>query len=180
VGKLVSNFFISLDGVVESPDQWHFDYWNDEMEAAMGRELAEVRAFMMGRVLYGEWSEYWPAHGNDDFGGIINPAPKYVVSNTLRETTWEHSTIVPGGDDLAERIGAIKAATDGTIAMSGSATLVRSLLALGVIDQLNLMVHPVAVGRGQRLFEDTDKLPLRLVQHETFSSGVLNLSYVPA
>jgi dihydrofolate reductase len=180
VGKLVSNFFISLDGVVESPDQWHFDYWNDEMEAAMGRELAEVRAFLMGRTLYGEWSEYWPAHADDEFGQLINGVPKYVVSDTLTDPTWERTTVVPGGDGLADRIREHKDATDGTIAMSGSATLVRSLLELGVVDQLNLMVHPVAVGKGQRLFEGTPKQAFRLDRQEVFATGVLNLVYVPA
>jgi dihydrofolate reductase len=180
MGKLVSNFFMSLDGVVESPDQWHFDYWNEEMEAAMGRELADIRGFMMGRTLYGEWSEYWPAHADDEFGQLINSVPKYVVSNSLTDTTWAHTTVVPGGDDLATRIRAVKAGTDGTIGISGSATLVRSLLDLGVIDQLNLMVHPIAVGKGQRLFEDTPKQAFRLDRQEIFRTGVLNLTYVPA
>jgi dihydrofolate reductase len=188
MGKIVSNFFISLDGVVESPDQWHFPYFNDEMGAAIGQGVEKADAFLMGRKLYEEWSDYWPKHDEepgvpgepeetaDDFAGFINNVPKYVVSNTLEEATWNNTTVVPG--DVA-RLREIKEQTDGDIAMSGSATLVRWLLANGLLDELNLLVHPIAVGHGQRLFEDTPTQPLQLVKNETFKTGVLYLTYTP-
>lgn len=179
MGKIVSNFFISLDGVVEAPDQWHFPYFNDEMGAAIGRGTETSEAFLMGRVLYEEWASYWPSQGDDvPFASFINDVPKYVVSNTLDTATWNNSTVVSG--DVAERLRAIKERADGDLTMSGSATLVRWLLANGLLDELNLMVHPIAVGHGQRLFEDTPTHPLQLVQHETFETGVLNLKYAPA
>jgi dihydrofolate reductase len=190
MGKIVSNFFISLDGVVESPDKWHFPYFNDEMGAAIDRGTETLEAFLMGRVLYEEWSSYWPGHDSgpgvpgepiesaDDFASFINNVTKYVVSNSLDEATWKNTTVVSG--DVAARLREIKARTDGDIGMSGSATLVRWLLANGLVDELNLLVHPIAVGHGQRLFEDTPTYPLRLVKHETFETGVLNLSYTPA
>ena len=179
MGKIVSNFFISLDGVVEAPDQWHFPYFNDEMGAVVGAGMETSRAFLMGRVLYGEWSEYWPQQGPDvPFSSFINEIPKYVVSNTLTEATWNNTQIVSG--DVAGELTRIKSETDGDITMSGSATLVRSLLAEGVLDELRLLVHPIAVGKGRRLFEDTPTQPLELVKSETLSTGVLNLSYVPA
>jgi dihydrofolate reductase len=177
VGRIVSNFFISLDGVVESPDQWHFPYFNDEMGDAIGKAVDRTEAFLMGRVLYEEWAGYWPQSDDEPFASFINNAPKYVASRTLREATWSNTTIIRG--DVAARIRQLKDDTDGDISMSGSATLVRWLLANGLLDQLNLMVHPIAVGTGQRLFEDTPTHPLRLVSQETFSTGVLNLAYTP-
>src|SRR5688572_32900151 len=84
MGRIVSNFFISLDGVVESPDQWHFPYFNDEMGQIIGSGMATTGAFLMGRKLYDEWSEYWPPNdGDQEFGSFINSIPKYVVSNSL-------------------------------------------------------------------------------------------------
>ena len=179
MGKIVSNFFISLDGVVESPHEWHFPYFNDEMGAAIGENVETTTAFLMGRVLYEQWAEYWPNQGDDvPFASFINNVPKYVVSNTLTEATWNNTTVISG--DVAAQLQALKDQTDGNIGMSGSATLVRWLLANGLLDDLNLMVHPIAVGHGQHLFEDTPTHPLQLVKHETFSTGVLNLTYVPA
>lgn len=178
MGKIVSKFFISLDGVVEAPDQWHFPYFNDEMGAASDKGTDTYTAFLMGRVLYDEWVDYWPAQDDEDFGSFINNVSKYVVSNTLRDASWQNTTVISG--DVGTQILKLKQETDGDIGMWGSATLVRWLLANGLLDELNLMVHPIAVGRGQRLFEDTPTYPLRLVKQETFETGVLNLSYAPA
>ncbi|HET6950672.1 MAG TPA: dihydrofolate reductase family protein [Acidimicrobiales bacterium] len=178
MGKLISNFFISLDGVVETPDQWHFPYFNDEMGDAVGKAMETTEALLMGRVLYEEWAGYWPTSDDEPIASIFNDMSKYVVSRTLREATWNNTTII--GGDVAAGIRDLKDSTEGDISMSGSATLVRWLLANGLVDRLNLMVHPIAIGKGQRLFENTPTLPLRLVSHETFSTGVLNLSYAPA
>jgi dihydrofolate reductase len=148
MGKIVSNFFMSLDGVVEAPDQWHMPYFNDEMGAAIGRGMETNTAFLMGRVLYDEWAAFWPSQGEDDeFAAFFNRHPKYVVS----------------------------------MVVSGSATLVRSLLADGPVDELRLLVHPIVVGHGARLFEDPAAThALELVGNEAFSTGVLNLTYAPA
>jgi dihydrofolate reductase len=133
----------------------------------------------MGRVLYEEWSSYWPSQGDDvPFAPFINNVAKYVVSNSLDEARWNNTTLVSG--DVVAQLREIKQACDGDIGMSGSATLVRSLLANGLLDELNLMLHPIAVGHGRRLFEDTPTYPLQLVSNETFKTGVLNLSYAPA
>jgi dihydrofolate reductase len=178
VGRIVSNFFISLDGVVQAPDQWHFPYWNDEMEAAVGRGFETTVAMLMGRVLYEEWAAYWPTSEDEPIAAMFNDMPKYVVSHSLREATWNNTTII--GGDVAAGIRELKVSNDGDITMSGSATLVRWLLANGLLDQLNLLIHPLALGQGQRLFEDTPTHPLRLVSQETFSTGVLDLAYAPA
>jgi dihydrofolate reductase len=178
VGKIVSNFFISLDGVVESPHEWHFPYFNDEMGAAVGAGVQATAAFLLGRVLYSEWSEYWPDHADDEqFGRFINNVPKYVVSRSLDGADWNNTTVVrPEVDALR----ALKERTDGDISLSGSATTVRWLLAAGLLDELNLLIHPIAVGHGQRLFEDTPTQPLTLVRNSTFSTGVIHAVYVPA
>ena len=178
MGKIVSNFFISVDGVVEAPDQWHFPYWNDEMEAAVGKGFETTVAMLMGRALYDEWAAYWPTSEDEPIASLFNDMPKYVVSHSLREVTWNNTTII--GGDVAAGVRELKERTDGDIAMSGSATLVRWLLANGLLDELRLLVHPVAVGPGQRLFEDTPTHPLRLLSQETFATGVLNLAYAPA
>jgi dihydrofolate reductase len=178
MGKIVSNFFISLDGVVEAPDQWHFPYFSDQMGAAIEEGTGASEAFLMGRKLYGEWAEYWPNQGDDvPFASFINNVPKYVVSNTLDEATWNNTTVISG--DVAAQIQELKDQTGGDISMSGCATTVRWLLANGLLDELNLLVHPIAVGKGQRLFEDTPTHPLRLVKNETFDTGVLYLTYAP-
>jgi dihydrofolate reductase len=179
MGKIVSNFFISVDGVVESPEKWHFPYFNDEMGAAVGAGMETTKAFLMGRVLYQQWAAYWPNQGADvPFSSFINGMQKYVVSTTLDEANWQNTEVVSG--DVAGELTRIKNETDGDIAMSGSATLVRWLLANGLMDELRLLVHPIAVGSGQRLFENTPTHPLDLIRHDTFENGVLNLTYVPA
>jgi len=176
MGKIVSNFFMSLDGVVEAPDQWHMPYFNDEMGGAIGKGMETNRGFLMGRVLYDEWAAFWPK-SDDDFATFFNNHPKYVVSNSLTAADWNNTTIVSG--DVPQQLTEIKNDTDGDLVISGSATLVRSLLAAGLVDELRVLVHPIVVGHGARLFEDSTPHALELVAQETFSTGVLNLTYAP-
>jgi dihydrofolate reductase len=180
VRKIKSYFFISLDGVVEAPDEWHFPYFNDEMGAAVGAGAEGVDAYLMGRTLYEEWAAYWPDHADEPFGDVLNPTKKYVLSSTLQSADWENSEIVNG--DVAQKVVEIKAQEGGDIAMSGSATTVRWLLREGLLDELHLLVHPIVVGGGRaRLFPaDEEQAPLELLSSETFETGVLNLSYAPA
>ena len=177
MGRIVSNFFMSLDGVVEAPDQWHMPYFNDEMGDAIGKGMATNKAFLMGRVLYDEWAGFWP-NSDDDFATFFNDHPTYVVSNSLERADWNNTTIVSG--DVPQRLRELKEATDGDLVISGSATLVRSLLREGLLDELRVLVHPIVVGRGGRLFEDDTTRPLELAGHQVFSTGVLNLTYTPA
>jgi dihydrofolate reductase len=148
--KIKSHFFISLDGVVESPDKWHFPYFDDEMGAAVRAGFAGVDAMLMGRVLYEEWAA---------------------------SAEWQNSEVISG--DVAQKLTDIKAQDGGDISMSGSATTVRWLLREGLLDELNLLVHPIAVGDGlARLFPpDEPSIRLELLSAETLRSGVLNLSY---
>ena len=178
--KIKSNFFISLDGVVESPDKWHFPYFDDEMGAAVGAGFETTDAMLMGRVLYDEWAAYWPEHADEPVGEIMNSMKKYVVSNSLQAAEWQNSEIISG--DVAQKLTELKTQDGGDITMSGSATTVRWLLREGLLDELNLLVHPIAVGEGlARLFpRDEPSIALKLLSAETFKTGVLNLSYARA
>jgi dihydrofolate reductase len=180
VRRIKSYFFISLDGVVESPDRWHFRYFDDEMGDAVGAGFATADAMLMGRVLYDEWAAYWPEHADEPFGDVMNSLKKYVVSNSLQAAEWQNTEVISG--DVAQKLTDIKAQDGGDITMSGSATTVRWLLRAGLLDELNLLVHPIVVGEGlARLFPpDEPTLPLELVRAETFKSGVLDLRYALA
>jgi dihydrofolate reductase len=180
--KVVASEFVSLDGVVESPDKWHFPYFNDQMGDAIGAAMAASDAMLMGRVLYEEWAAFWPNQDPDEnpVAARMNGVRKYVVSTTLEEPLeWENSTLI--GDNVPEEISRLKEQPGKDISISGSPTLVRSLLQDDLLDELRLMVHPIVVGSGKRLFEDGgDRKALQLVASETFSTGVLYLTYQPA
>ena len=175
MGSIKSGLFISLDGVTEAPDRWHFGYFNEEMGNAVGSLMAGNDAMLLGRRTYDEFAGYWPnADANDPITKQMNGTAKYVVSNTLTQADWENTTVV-GGDDVYDQLRALKA--DQNLGTTGSGTLVRSLLAEGLLDELHLLVHPVVLGAGQRLFEGSAKVPLKLVSSATFSTGVLHLVY---
>ncbi len=178
--KIVAGLFISLDGVVEAPDQWHFPYFNDEMGEAVQSQMDASDTMLLGRVTYQEFASYWPNSSDDaDLANFMNNTPKLVVSNTLTTLEWQNSTLITG--DVAAQLTALKALPGKNIGITGSGTLVRSLLRDGVLDELNLLVHPIAVGNGKRLFDGlTGQVPLELAESKTFSTGVLSLSYRPA
>src|SRR3712207_458566 len=181
--KVVASEFVSLDGVVEAPQKWHFPYFNDQMGDAIGAAMAASDAMLMGRVLYEEWAAFWPKQDSDEnpVAARMNGVRKYVVSTTLEEPLeWQNSTLI-GGENVAEEISRLKEQPGKDISISGSPTLVRSLLEDGLLDELRLMVHPIVVGSGKRLFEDGgDQKALQLVDSKTFSTGVLYLTYQPA
>jgi dihydrofolate reductase len=182
VRKVIAAEFVSLDGVMESPDQWHFPYFNDEMGQAIGEGFATSDAMLMGRVLYEEWAAYWPQQDPEEnpVAEQMNGVQKYVVSTTLEgPLEWQNSTLIQG--DVAEEISELKRQPGKDIVISGSGALVRSLLRDGLIDELRLMVHPIVVGSGKRLFEDGgEQTALELVESKTFATGVLYLIYRPA
>jgi dihydrofolate reductase len=183
--KITAGLFIALDGVVEAPDQWHFPYFNDEMGAAVGATLATTDTMLFGRKTYDSFAGAWPereAAGGEDagFAKALGDARKIVVSNQQLEFTWRNSEQLKG--DLIEAVTALKNGRgDGNIAMSGSVSVVRQLLAAGLLDELHLLVHPIAVRKGMRLFDEGETpIPLRLLSSETFTTGVQNLVYGPA
>lgn len=177
--KIVANFFLSLDGVMEAPHTWHFPYFNDEMGEAIGASFAASDAMLMGRVLYEEWAAYWPSSTDQPIADVMNNTRKYVVSTTLDRVEWNNSSLIQG--DVATEIAKLKALPGKDIAMSGSATLVEWLLHENLLDELRLLVHPIVVGHGRRLFTDgKSSKALELVASKTFRTGVLDLTYRPA
>jgi dihydrofolate reductase len=177
---VIASEFVSLDGVMEAPDRWHFPYFNDEMGEAVGAEMARTDAMLLGRVTYQEFASYWPTSTDEPFASHLNNTPKFVVSRAMEEPLeWQNSTLIK--ENVAEEISRLKQRPGKDISILGSAALVRSLLADDLLDELRLMVHPIVVGNGKRLFEDGgDQKVLELVDSKTFATGVLYLTYRPA
>src|SRR5215208_1540761 len=180
--KVVAAEFLSLDGVMESPDKWHFPYFNDEMGQAVGESFAAADAMLMGRVNYEEWAAFWPGQDPEEnpMAAQMNAMQKYVVSRTLEEPLgWQNSTLI--SENVADELAKLKQGEGGDIVISGSGVLVRSLLRYGLLDELKLMIHPVVVGGGKRLFEDgSGRKALELMDSKTFATGVVYLTYQPA
>ncbi len=174
--KVVASLFISLDGVVESPDQWSFDSFDEAMMTEMLAQLDGIGSTLLGRVTYQEWASYWPTSTDEPFATYINNTPKYVVSTTLADVDWHNTTLLQG--DLSQEINRLKQQPGKAIGTGGSPTLVQSLLAAGLVDELVLCVYPVIVGRGKRLFTDGSELKrLNLVSSKTTPSGIVILTY---
>jgi len=182
--KITAGLFISLDGVVEAPDQWHFPYFNDEMGAAVDATLGAADTVLFGRTTYDSFAGAWPERemaGEEDAGLAkkLGDVRKIVVSNQKLEFAWRNSEQLEG--DLVEAVTALKNEPGGNIGLSGSVSVVRQLLAAGLLDELHLLVHPIAVRKGMRLFDEGETpIPLRLISSDTFETGVLNLVYGPA
>lgn len=186
MGKIVATEFVSIDGVMEDPggaeDYRHggwvfeFDRGEEGNEFKLG-ELFEAEAQLLGRVTYEGFAAAWPER--EDPGGFaerMNSMPKYVFSSTLREASWNNSKILSG--DLPDEIAKLHREVDGTILVAGSAQLVQGLFEHDLLDELRLMVFPVALGEGKRLFGDVSaKKPLRLADSRVVGDGVALLTY---
>ncbi|MET8993500.1 dihydrofolate reductase family protein [Nonomuraea wenchangensis] len=178
---ITAGLFISLDGVVQDPADWHFPYFDEAMGAAVEAQMADT--LLLGRVTYDSFVGAWPqqeAEGGEDagFAKALGDARKIVVSRQPLEFTWRNSELLQG--DLVEAVAALKQEEGGRIAISGSVSVVRQLLEAGLLDELHLLVHPIAIRKGERLFDEGSPIPLELVSSETFPTGVLNLVYRPA
>ena len=190
MGKLVVTEFITLDGVIEAPGGgedfehagWSFTFnRGDEGDKFKLDELMAADAQLLGRVTYEGFAAAWPAMEDTagEFGKKMNAMPKVVVSTTLTEATWNNTTIISG--NLAAEVGRMKEQYQGDILVAGSATLVHALTKLGLVDEYRLMVHPVVVGKGRRLFgEDNAGTDLELVESRKAGPDVLLLIYRPA
>ena len=177
--KVTSGLFISVDGVVESPEKWQFDVFDQDMIRIMGEYLATTDTVLLGRVTYQEWQPYWPNASTDEmYANFINNAPKYVFSKTLTGVDWNNAHLVEGS--LEDKVKQLKQRTGKNIAVQGSPTLVRSLLECNLMDELTLMFHPVVVGSGKKFFTDASEVKrLKLVQTMTTGSGVIVATYHP-
>jgi len=179
--KVVSWLFISLDGVVEAPKEWQFDVMDDDMIAAITSVTEAEDAMLMGRVTYQDWVPFWPTSTDEPYASHINKIPKYVVSRTLNDVEWgkwEKPTLIK--DNLAAEINKLKQQSGKNISVSGSPTLVRSLIQEELLDELKLMIHPVVVGKGKRLFtEDVDLTRMKLIDSKVTGTGVVIVTYQP-
>jgi dihydrofolate reductase len=189
MGKIVVTEFVSLDGVIEAPgggEDYRHAGWTFEIDRGEEGdqfkldELAEAEAQLLGRVTYEGFAAAWPTmEDGAGFAEKMNGMPKYVVSSTLQEASWENSTILRG--DLADEVAKLHREIDGVILVAGSAQLVQGLLEHDLVDELRLMVFPVLLGEGKRLFGDvTAKKPLNLVDSKTLGAGIALLTYEPA
>lgn len=175
--KIIAGEFVSVDGVAEAPETWHMSYFDDELGAAVG-EIMQPE-LLLGRVTWAGFAEHFGGLEGDPMADGMNNCTKYVVSTTLTSADWANSTLL--GEDWVARLGEIKASDGPDIGVSGSLTLVRSLLAHGLLDELHLMVHPLVLGKGAKLFpEGTEQAPLTLLRSTALGSGVLHAVYGPA
>jgi dihydrofolate reductase len=173
--KVVVTEFVSLDGVMEEP-RWTFKYWNDEIAKFKGEESSASDALLLGRVTYQGFAAAWSgskAEGADYF----NSVRKYVVSTTLDKVEWNNSTLIK--DNIVEEITKLKEQDGQDIAVHGSATLVQTLMQHDLVDRYRLLVYPVVVGKGKRLFKEGTTATLKLLESQSFSSGVVALVYEP-
>ena len=189
MGRIVVTEFVSLDGVIEAPGGgenyehagWTFEIdRGDEGDKFKLDELIEAEAQLLGRVTYEGFAAAWPSMTDEaGFAEKMNSMPKYVFSSTLETADWTNTTVLSG--DFAAEIGRLKQEVDGVILVAGSATLVQALVEHDLVDELRLMVFPVLLGSGKRLFgEHTGKKSLRLVSSKTVGAGIELLTYATA
>jgi dihydrofolate reductase len=187
VGKIVVTEFVSLDGVVEDPggaEDFKYGGWSfeisrgDEGDKFKLDETMATEALLLGRVTYEGFAAAWPSR-EGEFADKFNSMPKYVVSSTLKDPSWTNSTVLSG--DVAGEVAKLKQQVDGDIVVHGSVQLVQALIDHDLVDELRLMVFPVVLGSGKRIFGETsDKKPLRLVDSRVVGDGVAILTYEPA
>src|SRR5512133_2055393 len=173
-GRIVAGLFVTLDGVAEAPDIWQGPYFHPDMGATIAAELAEADALLLGRRTYEEFAGFWPQATGDPMAERMNSIPKLVASTTLERADWQNTTLL-GRDPAAELRRRVEHGEKLTV--TGSLTLVRWLLRAGLLDELALMVHPVALGDGRRLFDGAEPTDLTLTGTRTYPTGVVSLTY---
>lgn len=184
--KLVITEFLSLDGVFQAPgpdgsgykyEGWTFPYSNQQFMDFKSKELEDADMLLLGRITYEGFAEAWPKHKGDAFSDKFNAMPKYVVSKTLKKAEWTNSHII--SSNVVEEVKKLKAQTGGDIAVHGSGQLARFLLEHKLVDQINLLVYPIILGEGKKLFEGASKTELKLIEFETFTTAIVKLIYQP-
>ncbi|RMI31435.1 dihydrofolate reductase family protein [Nocardia stercoris] len=174
--RITANVYLSLDGVVEAPENWHFPYHDDATQQAVTAGLQAADTLLLGRKTYDIFAATWPDR-DGEMADWFNFTPRLVVSSTLRDPQWKNTTVL-APERLVEELSELKQQPGRAIAVHGSIRLVRTLLDHGLLDDLVLMLHPLVVGSGQRLFpENGPRLPLRLRAATTFGSSIQSLTY---
>ena len=187
MGRIVVTEFVSIDGVMQDPGgDSNFKHAGWTFEIRQGQEGADFKldetrkseALLLGRVTYQGFAKAWPSI-EGEFGDKFNSMPKYVISSTLDKADWTNSTVLKG--DVVKEVMKLKQNVEGDIVVHGSAQLVQTLLEHDLVDEMRLMVYPVVLGTGKRLFGETsDKKPMRLVDSKTLGDGITLLTFQPA
>jgi dihydrofolate reductase len=180
--KIVSGLFMSLDGIVDADDDWQFSYFDEEMFAELTAAWERASAALMGRRSFEGYNALRTDHPDSPMLGFLERVDRYVVSTTITETHWPGTAVLR--DDVFDRLAALKDQPGGDILVCGSPSVLRGLLGHGLLDELNLVILPILVGSGGRLFlessaGDLNRLPLKLANSTAFDSGALSLQYVP-
>ena len=175
--NIIVTEYLTLDGVFEEPGQWSFDYWSEEAMRYKRDELFSSDIQLLGRVTYEGFAKAWPTMPDTgDFGERMNSMPKYVVSTTLTHAEWQNTTII--NTNVVEEIQKLKEQSGQPILVAGSGKLVQTLMHHDLVDEYRLMVYPLILGSGKRLFPGgAPALKLELVETKPFSSGVVVLTY---
>ncbi len=173
--KIVVTEFLSLDGVMEEPG-WTFQYWNDEIAKFKSEEAPASDALLLGRVTYQGFAAAWP-QSKDEGAPYFNSVRKYVISTTLDTVAWNNSMLIK--DNIVAEIAKLKQQDGKDLIVHGSATLVQTLMRHDLVDCYRLLVYPLVLGKGKRLFQEGSTATLKLVEARSFSSGVAALIYEP-
>lgn len=173
--KLIVTEFLSLDGIMENP-AWTFPYWNDDIAAFKGEESLASDALLLGRVTYEGFAAAWP-NSDDEGAPYFNGVRKYVVSTTLDNVEWNNSVLIR--DNIVAEVSRIKQQDGKDIAVHGSATLVQTLMKHNLVDSYRLLIYPVVLGKGLRLFQEGTSATLNLIEVRPVGSGVTALIYEP-
>jgi dihydrofolate reductase len=177
MGKIVNSTFVSLDSVINHMDRWHFDFVDDESDVFALQQLRDSDALLMGRLTYEVYAKAWPGR-DGDYADLINAVPKHVASTTLQAPEWANTTVLNG--DLVEAVTELKQNTERNILMHGYGPVAKTLVRHGLLDELDLWVHPVLAGVGtpsDMLISDGLNKRLTLLGAKTLASGVVILSY---
>jgi len=173
--KIIVTEFLSLDGVMEEP-AWTAPYWNDEIAKFKGDEQGTSDTLLLGRVTYQGFAAAW-TESEDEGADYMNNIQKYVVSTTLDKAEWNNSAII--SNNVVQEIKQLKQQGGQDLLVYGSATLVQTLMQHDLVDHYRLLLYPVVVGKGKRLFQEGTPATLKLLESQSFSSGVVALIYEP-
>jgi len=179
--KLVVSMNVTLDGFLAGPNgelNWHFPLWNGEMAGCAETQLRTMDTILVGRITYETMAAYWPRAPRGDFANMMNGYTKIVFSKTLKKVEWVNSVLM--SENIEAEVSALKAQAGKGIIIYGSASIVRTLMKLGLIDEYRIWMHPVFIGKGKTLFKELHQnITLQLIRTKRFGSGVMLLYYVP-
>ena len=177
--RIIVSEFVTLDGIMEAPEKWSFPFQNEETAKFKHEELFASDALLLGEVTYQIFAKSWPSR-TGDFAARMNNIPKYVASTTLNQLAWNNSFHIKDAKHVVEEIRKLKQQSGQDILVTGSGVLVKTLMQHNLVDEYRLLIHPIVLGSGKRLFTDESQAALKLVQAQPFSTGMILLHYQSA